>query len=128
MRRDSRSINQDLARMLVASYESNQKSIQSVSTSLASSQHELDNLDNTIPKHLEAPSLPLVRLQKEVDDCNGMIKQDTCAINKAQEQLNKLQVKHRTLELERQQLLDRRQHNVVACFLSMRISNEVGHI
>jgi len=53
MRRDSRSINQDLARMLVASYESNQKSIQSVSTSLASSQHELDNLDNTIPKHLE---------------------------------------------------------------------------
>ncbi len=72
--------------------------------------------------------MPLVRLQKEIDDCNGMIKQDTCAINKAQEQLNKLQVKHRTLELERQQLLDRRQHNVVACFLSMRISNEVGHI
>ncbi len=60
MRRDSRSINQDLARMLVASYESNQKSIQSVSTSLASSQHELDNLDNTIPKHLEVIQLVMI--------------------------------------------------------------------
>jgi len=49
-------------------------------------------------------------------------------INKAQEKLNTLQVKHRTLELEHQQLLDRRQHDVVACFLSMRISNEVSYI
>lgn len=57
-----------------------------------------------------------------------MIEQDTCGINKAQEQLNRLQLQHRTLDLERQQLLDRRQHDVVACFLSMRISNEASYI
>lgn len=57
-----------------------------------------------------------------------MIKRYTHDVNKGQEELNTLQVKHRTLELEHQQLLDRRQHDVVACFLSMRISSEVGYI
>ena len=95
---------------------------------LRSWQQDCNNPSHPLLAAIQAPSLPLVRLQKEIDDCNVMIKQDTCAINKGQEQLNQLQVKHRTLKLERQQLLDRRQHDVVACFLSMRISIEVGHI
>ena len=51
VRRTKRSLSQELARMLVAYYESDQKTIQSASTSLASYQHELDSLDDTFPKH-----------------------------------------------------------------------------
>ena len=62
VRRNKRSISQELARMLVANYESNQKTIQSASTSLASYQHELDSLDDTIPKHLEVLQLSTIPL------------------------------------------------------------------
>lgn len=62
MRRDSRSNSQEHARMLIAHYESDQKTIQWASTGLASSQHELDNLDDTIPKHLEVVQLVIIPL------------------------------------------------------------------
>lgn len=51
VRHTKRSLPQELGRMLVANYESDQKTIQSASTSLASYQHELASLDDTFPKH-----------------------------------------------------------------------------
>ncbi len=95
---------------------------------LGSWQQDFDNPSHPLLAAFQVPSRSLKQLKVQVHHYIGLMEHDTRSIIEVQKQLNKLLVRHKTLELERQQLLDRRQHDVVACFLSMRISNEVGYI
>ncbi len=66
MRHNSRSASQECVKILMAQYESDQEEIERTSTNLASSRHELDNLEDIMPKHFEVVQLVMIPLSASV--------------------------------------------------------------